>query len=271
VYHHPARRPGAASAFTPVGGVVVLLAGWASFIVAVSAMGTVGAPALAGLALGEIVLLTVPVVAAWRAGVGPSLGLRGAAAIYFASAVLVGCALWFLNWQAVVAIDVPKERVSVLAKTLETPPLVVALLAMAVLPAVCEEIMFRGVVLRAFAGAWPPWAAVAASAALFSAYHINLPQALPTFTLGLALGALALRSGSVYPTMIAHFVNNVFPVLVTRDEIPELSDWLTDNTVYATVGASTLVIVGVACMFFQPRGDDVVAHTVYRRPGVKDP
>jgi membrane protease YdiL (CAAX protease family) len=245
--------------FTPLGGVALLFAGMATFIVTASVSNALGLFGLLGLALGELGLVTVPVVAAWRAGVPwASLGLRRAGPVYFAAAVLVGCALWYLNWQAVVALEIPGDRVKVLKQELAKPPLPFALLAMAALPAVCEEIMFRGVVLRAFAGAWPPWLAVGASSLLFSAYHISVPQALPTFTLGLALGALALRSGSVYPTMIAHLANNIFPVLVTRDELPDLSDWLMDNPLYATVGAATLVIGGLTLMLVPRRVDDVV-------------
>jgi membrane protease YdiL (CAAX protease family) len=250
VYH---RRPGPASVFTPLGGVALLFAGFATLIVAAVATEQLGAAGLVGLAVGELGLVAVPLVAARYAGIAwPEVGLRASGRAYLASGFLIGSALWYLNWQLVVALDIPGNRVQVLAQAVVEPPLWLALLAMTVLPAVCEEVMFRGVVLRAFAGAWSPPIAVAVSAALFSAYHVSLPQTLPTFTLGLALGALALRAGSVYPTMIAHLMNNLFPVLITREEVPALNDWIADHAVIATIAATVLVTAGIGLIAAPP-------------------
>ncbi|MBX3161608.1 MAG: CPBP family intramembrane metalloprotease [Deltaproteobacteria bacterium] len=256
MYH---RRPADAAVFTPLGGVALLFVGWATFIVTAVASERYGAHALVGLILGEVVLAAVPVVAALEGKISlRSFGLRRAPLVYLVSGLLVGSALWYVNWQVVVALDIPKDRVRVLAETVAEPPLPLAVLAMAVLPAICEELMFRGVVLRAFAGAWKAPVAVVASALLFSAYHISVPQALPTFTLGLALGALALRSGSLYPTMIAHLMNNLAAVLVTRDELPGVNDWISDHGLVALVGASAIVAVGLALLVPPPAVEPVV-------------
>jgi membrane protease YdiL (CAAX protease family) len=261
VYHRRPGPGGAASAFTPLGGVALLLAGMATLIVVAVATEGLGAPGLVGLSLGELGLVAVPVIATLHARFPlASLGLRRAiAARYAISGALVGSALWYLNWQTVVAFDISDERVQVLAEAIARPPLPLALVALAVLPAICEEVLFRGVVLRAFAGAYAAPVAVIASAALFSAYHLSLPQALPTFTLGLALGALALRAGSVYPTMIAHFMNNLFPVLVTRPDLEQPRGWISDHPLIALIGSSALVITGVAVMLAPPPLEPVVA------------
>lgn len=91
-------------------------------------------------------------------------------------------------------------------------------LLIAVLPAVCEELLFRGWMLSAFAGGRPTpgraAAAVAVQAAGFAALHL-LPERMPqTFVLGLLLGWLTLRSGSILPAILAHLVHNSVPVVV---------------------------------------------------------
>ena len=90
-------------------------------------------------------------------------------------------------------------------------------LLIAVLPAVCEELLFRGWMLAAFAGQRPAAgraaAAVAVQAAGFAALHL-LPERMPqTFVLGLLLGWLTLRSGSILPAILAHLVHNSVPVV----------------------------------------------------------
>jgi hypothetical protein len=77
----------------------------------------------------------------------------------------------------------------------------------AVLPALCEETMFRGVVLRSYEK-WGPWTAFWAAGLLFAFYHLRLEGLLPILPIALALGYLVLRTNSIFPAMLAHFVFN---------------------------------------------------------------
>jgi sodium transport system permease protein len=91
-----------------------------------------------------------------------------------------------------------------------------ALLAVAFVPAVCEELLFRGVLLPALLTRQPATTAILVSAGLFGALHIapttdggvtlyQVPQAL---LVGLALAVLRLRSGSLLPGILAHTLYN---------------------------------------------------------------
>ncbi len=70
-----------------------------------------------------------------------------------------------------------------------------------------EEMMFRGLMLRALSKVSPKFGIIA-SAALFGLFHQNVPQAVNAFLIGLALGYTAYKSGSIIPTIIIHFVVN---------------------------------------------------------------
>jgi sodium transport system permease protein len=76
------------------------------------------------------------------------------------------------------------------------------------LPAIAEELAFRGFILTGLRHRFPVWTAILISSFLFALYHMNVFQALPTFILGVVLGMLAVQSGSVYPAMLFHFLYN---------------------------------------------------------------
>lgn len=89
-----------------------------------------------------------------------------------------------------------------------------SLFLIAVIPALAEETLFRSALLHA----WLPQGktrAVWHSALLFALIHLQ-PGALPSLLLlGLLMGAITLLTGSVYPAMVVHGVNNAIAVLLS--------------------------------------------------------
>ncbi|MFO0928706.1 MAG: ABC transporter permease subunit/CPBP intramembrane protease [Gemmataceae bacterium] len=82
------------------------------------------------------------------------------------------------------------------------------LLVLAVLPALCEEVAFRGFILQGLRRGFPTWTAVLLSAFLFSLYQMNVFQFVPHFVFGVVLGLLTVRSGSLLPAMVFHLTYN---------------------------------------------------------------
>ena len=85
-------------------------------------------------------------------------------------------------------------------------PLLLACTALA--PAVCEELLCRGPVLAGLRRSIGPTGAVIVSALLFAALHQSPFRFLPQAVLGAMLAILTLRSGSVVPAMVVHFLHN---------------------------------------------------------------
>jgi len=87
------------------------------------------------------------------------------------------------------------------------------LLVMALLPAVSEEVFFRGYVQRVVQD-WTksPHVAIFATAVFFSAFHLQLAGFLPRLLLGAALGYLFYWSGSLWLSITAHLANNAIAV-----------------------------------------------------------
>ena len=88
------------------------------------------------------------------------------------------------------------------------------LFMIALLPAIGEELLFRGVIQKIFTSwtknhHWGIWI----TAILFSALHIQFFGFIPRMLLGVLFGYLLIWSGSIWLPVIAHFVNNGFAVL----------------------------------------------------------
>jgi membrane protease YdiL (CAAX protease family) len=81
--------------------------------------------------------------------------------------------------------------------------LLILLPIFSVLPGVCEEILFRGTV-QGILERKGPWRAVIYTSILFGVFHLNPWNLVPATFLGFVLGVLALRTGSILPSMVAH-------------------------------------------------------------------
>ncbi|NUN50575.1 MAG: CPBP family intramembrane metalloprotease [Candidatus Brocadiae bacterium] len=90
-----------------------------------------------------------------------------------------------------------------------------AVLAVAVVAPIAEEILFRGVLFRALRLRWGVFPAMLVSAAIFSAVHLDLLHALPIFMLGLVLAFITEESGSLIPGITLHALVNGITLWVT--------------------------------------------------------
>ena len=189
-------------------------------------------------------VLPLAVLMAWqRVDLVKTLRLhppRGRGWVALPGAVLVGLGLFLvgalaLRWLVGNAPSAAAEELAArLTALLTSTPSWLVVLVLAVIPAVCEELVFRGWMLSALVGEKPSrgkmFAAVVMQAALFSVVHL-LPERLPTtFAMGLVLGWIALRTGSLLPGILCHAVHNAVPVAVslvagTSLESLEVSPW----------------------------------------------
>ena len=120
--------------------------------------------------------------------------------------------------------------------------------AIGLLAPVCEELVFRGAVLRALLR-WTPrhWLAIAISALLFALIHANPIQMPHAFLVGLLLGWLYYRTDSIVPGIVYHWVNNSIAYVVYNfypDPQMKLIDLFgSQRTVAAAVLFSLLILL----------------------------
>ncbi len=78
----------------------------------------------------------------------------------------------------------------------------------ALIPAVCEELLFRGLVQRSFELDFPGLRGAVVAGIIFGAYHLNPFSIVPLVTLGIYFGFIVHRSRNITVAMSAHFFNN---------------------------------------------------------------
>lgn len=88
------------------------------------------------------------------------------------------------------------------------------LLLLAVAPGIAEELFFRGYVQRQMERRMGIIWAIVITGTLFGLYHMRLTQALPLSVLGIYLCYLTWRTGSLWPAIVVHFLNNALAVVV---------------------------------------------------------
>lgn len=123
--------------------------------------------------------------------------------------------IWFLSWVNI-QLPVPEFFDNLQTTQLQMIEdflkgdhvMIITLFHIGLVPAVCEEILYRGYVLRAFEKSWGIWVAIVFSGFLFGLYHLQLTNLLPLASIGMLLAYVTYVSDSIYPAILAHLINN---------------------------------------------------------------
>lgn len=107
-----------------------------------------------------------------------------------------------------------KHMVNVMISGTSISALIINILLVGLLPAVGEELLFRGVIQKHLAGMFKnPHVAIFIAAFLFSAVHFQFYGFIPRLLLGMIFGYLVYYSGSMWTAIFAHFFNNSMAVI----------------------------------------------------------
>ena len=268
-------------------------------------------PGPAGVALTELIAILLPALLWSRARrqrvlsfLGLDLGRRvaagpGVSGVSGARGLLWGVAgglLCGVSWFYVVAAWLeplaervvpvsPSERQHLMQLLLPASglrPLWLDLLCFAAVPALCEEVLFRGAILQSLlvpARQPLPGArsraltalSVVGCALLFGAFHLSWAKLLPTGILGLGFGAVAVWSGSLWPAIVMHFTNNALVILLMRlgyEEPPAAARSFSASGLLLGTGAVLAGLAGV-WLLRRGRGDarDPARDDAQARPG----
>lgn len=244
--YHVREGSAPASAFTAFGAVGIVCAATATMLLGAILVHSSGAPVMVTAVVGQVLMLVVPICVMMASSrTRAALGLvRPRANRYWGAALLIGASAWYLNLRLVSLLPLRNED-SQLLNLIDRPSLPVVILVVALAPAICEEVLFRGVLVRALATRFFPLAAVVLGAVVFSVYHLRVVQLVPTFTLGLLLGYLALRADSALPGMLAHFVNNTVALVVARGDAPPVANVFGGHPELALAGCAIATTLGL--------------------------
>jgi membrane protease YdiL (CAAX protease family) len=106
------------------------------------------------------------------------------------------------------------------------PQLIGLLLSMGIIPAICEECLFRGYVLDRLSLADSQWRSIMMSSVLFGLFHRSLYALLPITLSGIFLAFIAVRGGSLYNSIASHCMVNVWGIAVSNSNISHYLPWV---------------------------------------------
>lgn len=173
-----------------------------------------------------------------RASLRTTFRLKSPGPLSMLGALLLGVSLWPFAYELEVLI-LSRERIEALRELFEpiraqidAVPLWLALITFALMPAICEEWCFRGLLLSTLRLRWRPATAVLVSALVFGLFHVVVrdtlffERLLPTALLGVILGMVCVQTGSLWPGVLLHGVHNglLLSLAAWQDEL-EAAGW----------------------------------------------
>jgi sodium transport system permease protein len=176
---------------------------------------------LGGLLITQLMLLGVPVFAAWytKKDFKETFSLRipGAAEILGAILLEAGTFVFVMVLSDILTqiwpgdVDSVSQSFDILLEGISFVP---ALLVIALAPAICEEALFRGYLFSAAKKKFKPLAAILLTAALFGIYHLSVVKFFTTGILGIVFCYVVYETGSIALSSLMHFMNNTFSVVL---------------------------------------------------------
>jgi membrane protease YdiL (CAAX protease family) len=181
-------------------------------------LGTLGGLLLT-LLPAQLGMVIVALVAAWlsrvplreRIGfVRPAMPRFGWLAVVIAPLATVAIGIIVLQLSSfIIPFDASGSPLNVAPTSMAV--VIASTLLMSILPALAEELLFRGYIQRRLLQRWSPAVAIGATSMLFALIHFDIINRIPAvLPLGILLGIVAYRSGSIWPAVAVHFLHNLY-------------------------------------------------------------
>ena len=138
------------------------------------------------------------------------------------SAVFGTILLWIGSFLAIMIITMiiayffPEEVIGVsqgLGMEFASLTFIISFVIVSISPAICEEAVFRGVVMHSFDNGKNKWIAIVVTGLIFCAFHGNIWRFVPTALLGIMLGYIVYETDNMIYGALFHAINNAMPLL----------------------------------------------------------
>ncbi|WAW13986.1 ABC transporter permease subunit/CPBP intramembrane protease [Peptostreptococcus equinus] len=175
-----------------------------------------------GIALSQIILLLIVMLYAWYIKIDYKNVFK--LNKFSLSDLLIALLIWSISFVLVIALTqlmmyiLPNSQQSAkeLSKFIINKEIWVNILVVALMPAICEELLFRGFILSSFSKDGEITnSAIIITGLLFGILHLYLFKILPIAVLGMALSLIVKKTKSIIPSMSMHFLNNLISVLAS--------------------------------------------------------
>lgn len=181
--------------------------------------------------LGLFVLVPVALAVYLKIDVAHTCRLGRLPARAWLAALLIGGSSWILARQFFVLqsmVLAPSESLKAFSELVEpqlaAAPIALVVFLLAIVPAVCEEFLFRGFLLSGVGSSFRKWPAILTVALVFSIFHFMIDRMPVTALLGVMLGYLCWQCRSIWPGILVHVLHNGTTTVIAR--FPEACAWL---------------------------------------------
>ncbi len=197
---------------------------------------------IAGPAIACLVLLKQPVL--------KTLSLVRPRLDYLAAALLLSPAVAMLS-MGIGAVQslflpIPASYAQAFLNVVIQPgrPLWLIIAVFALLPALCEELLFRGALQGLLRKTLPPRVLIPVIGIAFGIFHLSSFRFLPTATMGIVLSALTVLSGSIFPAMLLHGLHNTYLIIFEYYKVNSLTPFqIVAGLVSAAAGVAVIIRV----------------------------
>ncbi len=179
------------------------------------------------------------------------------------AAVLIGNTAWLaFSWTSQLIPPPPEftqKMLEMLSLTNDDYSMFTLIVIIAVLPGICEEFAFRGLILSGFLRSFSPVWAIVFTALCFGLAHMSLYRFIPTAVLGIMLGYVAWKTGSIWLPVLIHILNNANSVWVAHHFGGDAEmEQLTSVPVSIVLGAMIFCGAGLWLVYREPRAGEAI-------------
>ena len=165
----------------------------------------------------------------------------------FVAIVLTIASAYIIEPLGMLLPEMPEKVVQVMEMLLEGP-VWASFIMVSIFAPFFEEWLCRGIILRGMLNKVRPSWAIVISALFFALIHANPWQAVPAFFMGLVFGFVYYKTGSLKLTMLMHFTNNTFALIISN--IPSLKDIEYYSDILSPWAYGSLYAVAVIAVIF---------------------
>lgn len=174
---------------------------------------------LGGLAITQIMIIGLPLIFAYyiKLDFKKIFSIKIPKIKHIIGAILLwGSAYILVNLSSQILLHIFPQNMEIIENlnhALYQEKFLINLLVIALMPAICEEMLFRGFIFTSFKSKKGVKMAIIGSAILFGFMHIDFIRIVPTAILGISFAFAVYKSESIFVSMLMHFINNGLVVL----------------------------------------------------------
>jgi sodium transport system permease protein len=135
------------------------------------------------------------------------------------------------------------EDLKILGDFLKNADYFQMLIFLSIAPAICEEILFRGIIFGTLEKKIGFLKSIFISSILFGLFHIYPAKIAVTAMLGMIFAYVVYKSGSIYTSMLMHFINNFFTLFIGKNTLS--TEYMKINFIYIAIVYALLIYSGI--------------------------